>query len=398
MSIIRQLERCLVDAVCNVGVNINKAVSADHYAPMLAFVAGLGLRKSDFLRREIPRNFSKGVMTRDMLLSKKLLGAVVYSNAIGFLRVEGDPDSDSNPLDNSRVHPECYKTHKFAIQLCADAQRKNLNAIAENRYVEIIEAQFKSSRSQLMKKIREEDSGEWLDAWSFVTGVPSNTYEFNKVRQVKDEDNKVTIVQERRVLTHELKDELDVLDIEDYAALLEGQNLGKRCQQLEKIKSEIRFPWLDMRRPMKEIDDKELFALISGESDHTLFAGLKVGCMIMEINDLIDPKTERRRQKAFVTTDSGLRGYIAAFEVTDERIDPQRFDMTERIKVCIEYRIYNPLIHCWVYVVIVMVMVFIVIVIVIHEGWTTCASCDCWSQQNPSKCRSLNQAFIVGCW
>lgn len=64
---LRALESCLVDSVCDVGVDINMAVSHDHLAGPLAFVGvylycklcshsyvgGLGLRKADALRHNI---------------------------------------------------------------------------------------------------------------------------------------------------------------------------------------------------------------------------------------------------------------------------------------------------------------------------------------------------------
>lgn len=82
----RALERCLVDAVCDVGVDINRAVTHDHLAPMLAFVCGLGLRKADHLRRKINSSI-KFVDSRKIILEKKLLSVNTWTNACGFLKV-----------------------------------------------------------------------------------------------------------------------------------------------------------------------------------------------------------------------------------------------------------------------------------------------------------------------
>lgn len=101
-----------------------KAVVHDHLGPMLAFVGGLGLRKADALRQNISRSIGQ-VDSRNSLLVKKLMGPVVWTNAAGFLRVTGgseggsiNEDSLEFPLDNTRIHPECYITHDFAPKIC----------------------------------------------------------------------------------------------------------------------------------------------------------------------------------------------------------------------------------------------------------------------------------------
>lgn len=40
--LLSHLERVLCDAVCDAGVDLNLAVAHDHFAPLLAFVGGLG--------------------------------------------------------------------------------------------------------------------------------------------------------------------------------------------------------------------------------------------------------------------------------------------------------------------------------------------------------------------
>ena len=143
-ALLRALEAKLVDAVCEVGVDINRAASQDHLSAMLGFVAGLGLRKADALKQNIRRNIGQ-VDSRNILLVKKLMGPVVWTNAAGFLRITGSSSSSSSsqsapdsaggsgfagaaalddmlaleyPLDNTRIHPECYITHDFAPKIC----------------------------------------------------------------------------------------------------------------------------------------------------------------------------------------------------------------------------------------------------------------------------------------
>lgn len=45
LALVRALERKLVDAVCEAGVDVNRAIMHDHLGALLAFVGGLGLRK-----------------------------------------------------------------------------------------------------------------------------------------------------------------------------------------------------------------------------------------------------------------------------------------------------------------------------------------------------------------
>lgn len=42
LPLLKELERRLVDAVSDVGVDVNAAVAWDHLSSMLAFVPGLG--------------------------------------------------------------------------------------------------------------------------------------------------------------------------------------------------------------------------------------------------------------------------------------------------------------------------------------------------------------------
>jgi Mg2+-importing ATPase len=44
------------------------------------------------------------------------------------------------------------------------------------------------------------------------------------------------------------------------------QGKGKRRLQLEQIKDEIRFPWLDLRDPLRSLDTASHFATLTGES------------------------------------------------------------------------------------------------------------------------------------
>lgn len=82
-------------------------------------------------------------------------------------------------------------------------------------------------------------------------------------------------------LGFELDDPLARLQLADYAQELQAQGLGRRHLQICHIKDELRFPWLDLRDSLRSLDTAALFASLSGESDHSLFVGLKLGCSVL---------------------------------------------------------------------------------------------------------------------
>lgn len=337
LPLLRALERCLVDAVCDVGVDVNKAVAYDHIAPMLAFVAGMGLRKADALRQSVRRTI-KTVDSRETLLLKKILGKTVWVNASGFLRItEGrllsDDDDEAklaHPLDNTRIHPECYITYDFAYKMCCDAliieqespdcdERTKRKAVSADHIV-MIEDRISVCRRALTSQLND---NAWIELWE--KGKPSNSLTYKKKIDRKFETRYETV-------SVELHDGLDDLDLEQYAGLLQGQGVGPRVKQLGQIKEEFRFPWLDMRKPMAALTDIDLFPIITGESNQTLYVGLKVGCTVLELKDFVDARSGRRRQSALVKTDLGLRGSISAYEVMDDRMDEDRFNMMDYIQ------------------------------------------------------------------
>jgi transcription elongation factor SPT6 len=273
---------------------------------MLAFIGGLGLRKADALCKNIRKKLTT-VQNRQELLSKKLLGPVVYTNAAGFLRISENP---VDPLDNTRIHPECYHTHDFAPKICADALETICND--ENKYSNT-ESIMRDSKNELKKRMNKQPG--WVDLWA--QGRPTDALypdyrEMVKNREGQEVSKKVSV---------ELKDKLFMLLLDDYAVDLEVQlKKGKRRKQLDQIKDELRFPWLDLRKPMVPIteDVDEFFTIITGESDKTLYVGLKTGCVVVAINEFEDQKTGRMRERATVKLDNGLRGTLGPFEVTDD--------------------------------------------------------------------------------
>ena len=135
------LERVLVTMVSQVGVDINTAatIGSGWMGATLPFVPGLGHRKAAALMRAVNRA-GGFVEDRKSLCSGGgggggLLGAKVYANAASALRVKPVHREDSNnnmgefhPLDNTRIHPECYD---LALQMAASAVGEERSADAE---------------------------------------------------------------------------------------------------------------------------------------------------------------------------------------------------------------------------------------------------------------------------
>lgn len=323
-ALLNALEYKLVDAVCEMGVDVNKACAYDHLAPLLAFVGGLGLRKADALRQNV-RKGAKAITSRNDLLLRKLLGSCVWTNAAGFLRI---CDNVVDPLDNSRIHPECYTTHDFATKICADALEVTHT---NNDYVANVEKLMAGVRRVLDKRM-EKHKG-WLDLWeNGLRPVQGVTVYAETVRTADGVEHPLSV---------ELGDILSQLELDDYAVELEESGLGKRRLLFEQIKEELRFPCLDLRLPLAPLSPNDMFFLLTGETDQSLYVGLRVGGTVTELSDTSyqDERTNecRRRQRATVQTDAGLRGYISAYDVVDvpphERINVEDINLSDRLRV-----------------------------------------------------------------
>lgn len=131
----------------------------------------------------------------------------------------------------------------------------------------------------------------------------------------------------------ELGDILSQLELDDYAVELEESGQGKRRLLFEQIKEELRFPYLDLRLPLAPVSSNDMFFLLTGETDQSLYVGLKVGGTVTEISDSSFQDEQsgqyKRRQRAVVQTDAGLRGYISAFDLFDERVDVENLNLSD---------------------------------------------------------------------
>jgi uncharacterized protein len=93
------LDDVVVSCVNNVGVDLN---TASPY--LLSYVSGLGNTLAENIVEF--RKENGGIFSREDLKKVKRLGDKAYEQAAGFLRIR----DAKNPLDNSAIHPENYKT------------------------------------------------------------------------------------------------------------------------------------------------------------------------------------------------------------------------------------------------------------------------------------------------
>ena len=138
--------------------------------------------------------------------------------------------------------------------------------------------------------------------------------------------------EQERLLDCELQDSLALMELEPYIQDLEATGHGKRAKQIDQIKEEIRFPWLDLRRPLSGPTHAELFTLLTGETDHTLHVGLKIGCTIERVVSTgISEMNGNPRMKAQAKTDSGLRATIPSLEAFEDKFDAETQDLAARL-------------------------------------------------------------------
>jgi transcription elongation factor SPT6 len=323
-KLIERLQCCLVDAVSDAGVDINKAVKFEHHSQLLAFIPGLGLRKAESLKQQIQRSVGS-IESRESLLTQKLLGKIVWNNVCGFLKVKVNNRSSDvlvNPLEASRIHPECYLMYDFAPKICADALGIESNP---SKYSEIVAKLMKSVKGDLEKRINK--FPEWLDLWE--KGERPEYFIEGNDQLCEVGNNKITV---------ELYDCLSVLILDEYVQELENRGKGKRRIQFELIKEELRYPWLDLRKPLSSVQSSELFDIIYGENQYSLFVGLKIGFSIVDFQDQTYSASSgnedviRRRQRMIVRTDSGIKGFVSSFDIDDNR-DGNNLQLRDRFHV-----------------------------------------------------------------
>lgn len=230
----RCLETAMVDMVNLCGVDINEAVKDPYTANLLPYVSGLGPRKAQAVIKGI--NMNGGVVnSRDELVgdpdNNKLpvVGPKVWDNCASFLFIEYDTSNpQSEPLDNTRVHPEDYELGR---KMAADAL-----------------------------ELDEED-----------------------VKAETDENGPGAIV--RKLFREDEQEKVNELVLEEYAEQLEQQYSQRKRATLETIRAELQAPYEELRRHFMTLNSEEIFTMFSGETKESLAEGMIIPVNVRIVKD-----------------------------------------------------------------------------------------------------------------
>ncbi|ORY65465.1 SH2 domain-containing protein [Pseudomassariella vexata] len=233
-KLLKYLETAMVDMVNLCGVEINEAVSDSYTANLLPYISGLGPRKATSVIKAI--NTNGGVVnSRDELVgdpdNNKLpvVGPRVWNNCASFLYIEYDPSNPaSEPLDNTRVHPEDYELGR---KMAADAL-----------------------------ELDEED-----------------------VKAETDENGAGAIV--RKLFKEEEQEKVNELILEEYAEQLEGTYNQKKRATLETIRAELQAPYEELRRNYTPLNPEQIFTMFTAETKDSLDEGMILSVNIRVVKD-----------------------------------------------------------------------------------------------------------------
>lgn len=113
-----------VNRVNEVGVDLNRFILFPHTSLLIQFVCGLGPRKSASLLRSLKKKQTPILESRTQLVTIFGIGAIVFINCAGFIKIDTSQLTDNNTdtyievLDSTRVHPETYE---WARKMAVDA-------------------------------------------------------------------------------------------------------------------------------------------------------------------------------------------------------------------------------------------------------------------------------------
>lgn len=268
--LLRQYERSLCEAVSEVGVDFNKACKHVHLNGLLTFVPGLGPRKAASLKQNV-MEVGGTIASRRALLEKRLMGPMVYNNAVAFLRIREteqmyESGATLHPLDDTRLHPDVYQRNNWAAKIATDALDRG-------------EGEGKNKEAFGLKAIRDVmDNSSQAVQRLFNTMKEDWVARFGPTFRVADWDP-------RKVHSDKWRDKVEELDLDAYATMIEQQRHGKWHSHLQMIKWEFRLPFVDPRKPMEALLGDRLFRLITGETEQSLRPGKEVTGKVVSNGD-----------------------------------------------------------------------------------------------------------------
>uniref|UniRef100_A0A7S4IZN9 S1 motif domain-containing protein n=1 Tax=Odontella aurita TaxID=265563 RepID=A0A7S4IZN9_9STRA len=293
--LLRKYERVLCDAVAEVGVDVNAACHHDHLHGLLSFVPGLGPRKANSLRQSLVR-IGSVVSSRKDLLQKRLVGPVVYNNAVAFLRVRETEQLSGqylHPLDDTRLHPDVYHRQNWAVKIAIDALElgEGGGGDKDDLAMTALRDVMEDSHNEV-KRLFDATKAEWesaygptfnVGAWDPKVNVPADSWQ----------------------------DKVEELDLDTFAEMIEQRGEGRWLSHLLMIKWEFRLPFEDPRKPMEPLGGDKLFRLLTGETDSSLRCGREVTGKVVRNGDF----------GSRIKLEGNIPGFVPLRNLADEHVE-----------------------------------------------------------------------------
>jgi transcription elongation factor SPT6 len=141
-QLLQRLECVAVEISCFCGAEINRMVAHPHLRPPLSFISGLGHVKAHSLVEAVNKAGGK-LNFRYELPGNKMMGRQVYENSAGFIIIR-NTDGSEDPLDHTRIHPECYELAAKVAASAIDVQKHDETivqvAMSKPNLAELIES------------------------------------------------------------------------------------------------------------------------------------------------------------------------------------------------------------------------------------------------------------------
>jgi transcription elongation factor SPT6 len=287
--LLQALGRTLMSAVCYVGIHINAVVHAGHKNSSLQFVPGLGPKSAKQLIQAIQQMRKAHLATREQLLTHCGLGETVYKNAAAFIRVESldsgrQKSKTSNILDTTRIHPEHYDL----------VERFVLGALK----IDDLDDQTDEDEDDIIMSDVDSEDGETGDGRRGGDNVDDEAAKKAVEHKKKTQRMLLNVFNDRSQWSI-----LDAFDVEIFAEMEESKGHGKVTRLIKLIKQEVKGRFADVKRRLRTFaapTESQLYTLLSGETDQTLFAGCLVSAVVVATG----------RNGVICRLDNGLKGFI----------------------------------------------------------------------------------------
>lgn len=291
--LLKEYERVLCHAVSEIGVDINASCTFDHLHGLLQFLPGLGPRKAASIRQAITR-LGGVIESRRALLAKRIIGPTVYNNAVAFLRIREKDQllgQHLHPLDDTRLHPDVYHKNKWAVKIAIDAMEPERQENSEEFAIKSLRDAMANSQEQV-RKLFEMTKDEWEDVYGPTFNIPAWNPKIN-------------------VPADSWRDNVEELDLETFAQMIENDGMGKWLSHLLMIKWEFRLPFVDPRKPMEPLTGDKLFKLLTGENDYSLRPGREMTGKVIRNTDY----------GSKVILEGDIPGFILTRNLSDDHVD-----------------------------------------------------------------------------